>query len=169
MKKYKLLKDLPGIKAGCIFTELDDKDKPNHAVGSVLYAPSGLICPTFSEFQITSYPDFFEPVNEWPKTFEELQIGIEVKFILPAESKQLDSIIAFTKLTHITKAINGKWVPDWDDNNEAKYTIIRAKNKLRIDCWRETFFHISFHSREAAEFSLEHHRELWEQYYMISK
>ena len=31
------------------------------------------------------------------------------------------NIVAFKKICHIVKVINGKWTPDWNDRNQCKY------------------------------------------------
>lgn len=61
--KYKLLKDLPGVKAGTIFIQLQNEDKPYHSRSAVLYAPEGRICPTFTASDIEN-KEWFEEIIE---------------------------------------------------------------------------------------------------------
>ena len=142
MKKYRLLKDLPNFKAGEILN-----------YEQCVYSPE-------------DFPDWFEPFNDWPKTWDELDIKYEYTF---AKQKQAASALAFAKLSQLANAINGDWVADWDNVDQKKYAVSRISNKLHIECCIQTFYHIIFHSRESAEFSLKHHRELWEKYYMLCK
>ena len=60
----------------------------------------------------------------------------------------------------------GDWVADWEDNLMKKYIVRRSKNDLIVDIVWNTFNHLSFENTEQAEFSLTHHRELWEKYWM---
>ena len=183
IKKYKLLKDIPGAKAGTIFGPLADEDKPGHAKKLAMYAPVGDICPSFIAREISNNQEWFELIKEWPKKICELD-KIEGYFIhssgtivkdtmpgvntLPTEA-HAKSALAFAQLSQLAKEMNGDWVPNWADENQIKFIIIRKHNLLVVDGIFETFFNISFHSREMAEFSLKYHLELWEQYYMLTK
>lgn len=150
---YKLLKPLPGVQVGT-----EDK---------------------FEQYEPEKYPEWFEPINQWPKRFEDLGDYSGHGFTLeggtfeytkgyptPAHAKSAN---AFRKLSALEKEMNGDWVADWGDNNP-KYVIKFEWGELLVDYfYNVNFHHIAFKTREAAEFSLEHHRELWEDYFMLSK
>jgi hypothetical protein len=166
--KYKLLKDIPGANAGTIFTQWDDP--------SEVFSPERKEFPRVNKAAIDDVT-WFEPVNEWPKTWEELEVsgyyinGSVSKFydksIFPTDA-HAKSALTFAQLSQLAKAINGDWEPDWIDVH-LKYTVKCMHDKLAVDSTLSIKYLICFETKEAAEFSLEHHRELWEQYWMISK
>lgn len=82
------------------------------------------------------------------------------------ESYAKDSVFAYQKLLLLAAEMNGDWIPNWKNDNW-KYTIKAVGNDLKIDSYFITRLNIAFRTLEAAEFSLKHHRELWEQYYMM--
>ena len=87
-----------------------------------------------------------------------------------SNDKQAKSALAFAQLSQLAKAMNGDWESDWKNTDEDKYTIQSRCDSsflLSIDCRNVTMSHITFKTEELAEFSLKHHRELWEDYWMI--
>jgi hypothetical protein len=145
MKTYRLLKDLPDWPKG----------------SEISFDDSGLILG----YRPESYPDFFEPIYKWPKSYEELVQN--VGYIISEETdKQIESTDAFLKLSALAAEMNGDWIPDWKDNN-FKFTVQANRGGLCVDSYFTTRFNIVFKTNAAAEFSREHHRELWEQYYMM--
>lgn len=65
-----------------------------------------------TEKKITSYEDACRVLNIQP-------INEEVFNIFPKEDQR--SMLAYHKLTVITRALNNGWKPNWDDQNEWKY------------------------------------------------
>ncbi len=65
-----------------------------------------------TEKKIASYEDACRVLNIQP-------INEEVFNIFPKEDQR--SMLAYHKLTVITRALNNGWKPDWDDQNEWKY------------------------------------------------
>ena len=91
-----------------------------------------------TEKKIASYEDACRVLNIQP-------INEEVFNIFPKEDQR--SMLAYHKLTVITRALNNGWKPNWDDQNEWKYyplfryvnaglscapTITRLRIRLRI-------------------------------------
>ena len=62
--------------------------------------------------KITSYEDACKVLNIQP-------INEEVFNAFPKEDQR--SMLAYHKLTVITRALNNGWKPNWDDQNEWKY------------------------------------------------
>jgi hypothetical protein len=130
-----------------------------------------------------------EPVQEWPKTWDELGEEIAGSFIYHADSdilsgefnlcsenknifathQQAEAALAMAQLSQLHKAIVGDWEADWDDDQQGKYIVCRFRGELTIRKNLHTFNHFPFETCEQAEFSLLHHRELWEKFYMIKK
>jgi|688.fasta_scaffold338961_4 hypothetical protein len=127
-----------------------------------------------------------EPINKWPKTWEELgkKQGFFIdnySVIYPTDSliykniyatkQQAESALAFAQLSQLHKATVGDWVADWSDTNQSKYSIYRfrmySKDVLFIGEYSRDFYHLAFQTEEQAQFSLTHHRELWEKYWMF--
>lgn len=65
-----------------------------------------------TEKKIVSYEDACRVLNIQP-------INEEVFNIFPKEDQR--SMLAYHKLTVITRALNNGWKPNWDDKNEWKY------------------------------------------------
>ena len=65
-----------------------------------------------TEKKIASYEDACRVLNIQP-------INKEVFNIFPKEDQR--SMLAYHKLTVITRALNNGWKPNWDDQNEWKY------------------------------------------------
>lgn len=91
-----------------------------------------------TEKKIASYEDACRVLNIQP-------INEEVFNIFPKEDQR--SMLAYHKLTVITRALNNGWKPNWDDQNEWKYyplfryvnaglscalTITRLRLRMRI-------------------------------------
>jgi hypothetical protein len=120
-----------------------------------------------------------EEIKEWPKTWEELGeikgYAPETEFMVKsckskniyATKAQAESALAFAQLSQLHKAIVGDWVADLSDTNLSKWAIYRFNDKLFIEEYTRDFYHLAFQTREQAQFSLTHHRELWEKYWML--
>jgi hypothetical protein len=163
MKKYKLLKDLPTNKAGTIFTTTD-----NHE-----YTPVGDAYPKISLLSMGNL-EWFEEVFEWPKSWEDVQdcnslwswAKNQLLFINP-HRLSYNSIVARLKLEEIAKEMNGNWKPRL---GVKKFVVVYHQlQKLHTTYTENLSEIISFKTKEMAEFSLNHHRELWEDYWMIYK
>jgi hypothetical protein len=164
--KYKLLKDIPGYKAGSIVTIID---------GETLFYTCGSGY-RISEKIIKNHPEWFEEVVDWPKKWENVKlasngfdtIGWTDRLSIFSHHPSYKSILARLKLEAIAKQMNDGRVPDWTDS-KSKYFVYYHNEKLVISSARGTKELIVFKTREMAEFSLEHHRELWEDYWMINE
>jgi len=130
-----------------------------------------------------------EEIKEWPKTWEDLGemkgyfiyntseiisgnfTGSRTNRNTFATKAQAESALAFAQLSQLHKAIVCDWVPDWSDTNQSKWAIYRfwmhSKNVLIIGEYLRDFYHLAFQTEEQAQFSLTHHRELWEKYWMF--
>ncbi len=92
-----------------------------------------------------------------------------------ATEKQAKSSLAFAQLSQLHKVMideynlinNCNWKPNWHDYEQAKYTVSRYKNNLILHKSTTGFKYLTFPTQELAEFSLEHHRELWKDYYEL--
>lgn len=63
-KKYRLLKDLPGVKAGTIFDRVKGVDLPSHSQDFVVYSPKSFLVPQFASEDIKNNPEWFEEIDE---------------------------------------------------------------------------------------------------------
>lgn len=64
------------------------------------------------------------PITERIKTFEDAcrELGLtDVKLGITGLDDDKDSIVAYTKLTIIARALNEGWKPDWSDSGQYKY------------------------------------------------
>jgi hypothetical protein len=128
-----------------------------------------------------------EEIKEWPKTWEELgetggyyiasgkifiyihqDFGIVDKDVF-ATQPEAEAALAMAQLSQLHKAIVGDWKADWENSRQDKYCIIGEYQELKIFRFGSLFQHFPFQTREQAEFSLLHHRELWEKFNMIKK
>lgn len=47
--------------------------------------------------------------------------------------KQAKKLLAINQLMNVAKYLNGDWKPDWNDDNEKKYTISLDRNNKKIN------------------------------------
>ncbi len=81
--------------------------------------------------------------------------------------KQALSSLAFAQLSQLVKVMNGDWQPDFNDGTQSKYYVQRWKDELSMCSGFYKFHPLVFPTEKLAEFSLEHHRKLWEEYYEL--
>lgn len=91
-----------------------------------------------------------------------------------ANEKYAESALAYAQLSQLAKEMNDGWEPNWSDGVEYKYSVCfkncrnSGNNSIQIVfCWLSDISLIYFKTREMAEFSIKHHRNLWEKFYMI--
>jgi hypothetical protein len=121
-------------------------------------------------------------VKELPKTWESCnkKVGYiafiggntrkftdNIKAIMYATDKQALSSIAFAQLSQLVADMNGDWNYSWSKEPCLKYTIVRHRDELHLEDCRKYFKHLCFEKKEDAEFSLLHHKKLWEQMYEL--
>lgn len=118
------------------------------------------------------YDEQIKLLPQLPKSWEELGdlVGYTNKTVtgkgLFSTKSQAKSALAFAQLSQLAKVMNGDWKQNLD-NAQYNWTIIRNRDELKVDSYSRIFNHITFATKELAEFSLLHHRELWEQYYQM--
>ena len=84
--------------------------------------------------------------------------------------KQAKSALAYAQLSQIVAKMNDGWIPDWNNDEQNKYTIHYAHDKqcLRTNVWCESMqAQLYFKTEEMANFSIKYHESLWLQYFMI--
>jgi len=144
-------------------------------------------CETSSNKNISECELIKEP--NYPKSWEEISYRtgyyysfdrcgkLEINAATPCDNRdlskqvfrteeQVESALAFAQLSQLVAEMNGDWQPDWTDLN-SKYVIIRIEDRLEKRNFSGYFSHLAFKSRELMDFSFEHHKELWEQYWQL--
>lgn len=91
--------------------------------------------------KITSYEDACKVLNIQP-------INEEVFNAFPKEDQR--SMLAYHKLTVITRALNNGWKPNWDDQNEWKYYPLFRYVNAGLSC---AYTNIAAASTDAARLS----------------
>lgn len=164
--KYKLLKDIPGYKAGSTVTIVN---------GEAFFDSSGDSGYGMSEKIIKEHPEWFEEVEKWPKRWENVRFasyGFDTFGQPPlrvySHHSSYKSIVARLKLEAIAKQMNDGWEPDWAASEYKYFVYLQGKNLNISNTWTNKT-HIVFKTREMVKFSLEHHRKLWEDYWMINE
>ena len=109
-------------------------------------------------YYVKSYADIHKCENTKPSK--------ENKNVFKTE-KQVKSALAFAQLSQLVAEMNGDWTPDWGKDGQIKYGIMRQNNELIRFEASYTFRHLCFKSKELRNFSLENHRNLWEQYWEL--
>lgn len=72
--------------------------------------------------------------------------------------------IALAQLSQLRAVARGGWVPDWEDDNNVKWTIyIDAKNILDVNNFYYVNRYLSFQSKEIAQEFLEKYKNLIEE------
>lgn len=93
-----------------------------------------------TEKKIASYEDACRVLNIQP-------INEEVFNIFPKEDQR--SMLAYHKLTVITRALNNGWKPNWDDPNEWKYYPLFRYVNAGLSC-AATFTRLRLRMRVSA-------------------
>jgi len=176
MNKFKLLKDLPGVKAGVIFSKKYE-DEPDETFSYLSYGEY-----TYSLEDILKYPDWFAVfiVEKYPKDIKDVPynktsyVPTYLSGIVTSNEKQYKSIEAFAQLTQLyaetikvyNKKHNCDWKPVWHERN-VKFVIVRTWDNLTITNVGYTYNPFPFPTEELAKFAVEHWSELWKQYYEL--
>jgi hypothetical protein len=80
-----------------------------------------------------------------------------------ATQEQAEAALALAQLSQLKKVYNGDWVADWNNTNQAKYTICFTKNDIFKDkAWIISTF-LSFKSSEIRDLFFENFQDLIEQ------
>ena len=80
-----------------------------------------------------------------------LKLGKNCKSIIINESNA-SKLVALSKLMNIAKYYNGDWKPDWNNQNEYKYSIIYNKGIYKVDYgWMTIFSNIYFKNKKDAQ------------------
>lgn len=121
--------------------------------------------------------EWFEDVSEpdWPESWDDVGCkswrfaGEGYAILVHDNHSSLKSITARLKLEEIASEMNEGWKPDWSSPSIKKYMISSQEVALKVNwCWAEKR-HIAFKTKEMAEFSLKHHRQLWLDYWQIDE
>ena len=109
-------------------------------------------------YHVDTYPDIKNP---WKYN----KLGIIGKNIAPTEA-DCESILAFCQLRQLAERMNNGWEPSEGGRG---YTVnyafdIGLRATITVDSYKEL---IVFKTREMAEFSCKHHKELWEKYWKV--
>lgn len=122
-----------------------------------------------TEKKITSYEDACKVLNIQP-------INEEVFNAFPKEDQR--SMLAYHKLTVITRALNNGWKPNWDDQNEWKYyplfRYVNAGLSYALTYSAATAANAAIGSRlcfptsALAKYAAEHFADLYRDYYCFA-
>lgn len=122
-----------------------------------------------TEKKIASYEDACRVLNIQP-------INEEVFNIFPKEDQR--SMLAYHKLTVITRALNNGWKPNWDDQNEWKYyplfRYVNAGLSYAITYNAATYTiamlgsRLCFPTSALAKYAAEHFADLYRDYYCFA-
>ena len=122
-----------------------------------------------TEKKIASYEDACRVLNIQP-------INEEAFNIFPKEDQR--SMLAYHKLTVITRALNNGWKPNWDDQNEWKYYPLFRYVNAGLSCaytnYAAASTYATFGSRlcfptsALAKYAAEHFADLYRDYYCFA-
>ena len=122
-----------------------------------------------TEKKIASYEDACRVLNIQP-------INEEVFNIFPKEDQR--SMLAYHKLTVITRALNNGWKPNWDDPNEWKYYPLFRYVNAGLSCAYTAFTassttanigsRLCFPTSALAKYAAEHFADLYRDYYCFA-
>lgn len=122
-----------------------------------------------TEKKIASYEDACRVLNIQP-------INEEVFNIFPKEDQR--SMLAYHKLTVITRALNNGWKPNWDDQNEWKYyPLFRYVNAGLSSAFTSNAAaatnatigsRLCFPTSALAKYAAEHFADLYRDYYCFA-
>lgn len=64
----------------------------------------------------------------------------------------IDKILAISQLMNIAKYYNGDWKPDWNNQDEYKYSIVYNRDTYKVDySWKTIFSSIYFKNKKDAQ------------------
>lgn len=64
----------------------------------------------------------------------------------------IDKILAISQLMNIAKYYNEDWEPDWNNQDEYKYSIVYSRDTYKVDySWRTIFSSIYFKNKKDAQ------------------
>lgn len=119
--------------------------------------------------KITSYEDACKVLNIQP-------INEEVFNAFPKEDQR--SMLAYHKLTVITRALNNGWKPNWDDQNEWKYYPLFRYVNAGLSCaatanaasgtGARIGSRLCFPTSALAKYAAEHFADLYRDYYCFA-
>lgn len=122
-----------------------------------------------TEKKIASYEDACRVLNIQP-------INEEVFNIFPKEDQR--SMLAYHKLTVITRALNNGWKPNWDDQNEWKYYPLFRYVNAGLSCaltntaatytYAAVGSRLCFPTSALAKYAAEHFADLYRDYYSFA-
>lgn len=122
-----------------------------------------------TEKKIASYEDACRVLNIQP-------INEEVFNIFPKEDQR--SMLAYHKLTVITRALNNGWKPNWDDQNEWKYYPLFRYVNAGLSCADASRTaantaasigsRLCFPTSALAKYAAEHFADLYRDYYCFA-
>ena len=122
-----------------------------------------------TEKKIASYEDACRVLNIQP-------INEEVFNIFPKEDQR--SMLAYHKLTVITRALNNGWKPNWDDPNEWKYYPLfryvnaglscATTNNAATSTSANIGSRLCFPTSALAKYAAEHFADLYRDYYCFA-
>lgn len=122
-----------------------------------------------TEKKIASYEDACRVLNIQP-------INEEVFNIFPKEDQR--SMLAYHKLTVITRALNNGWKPNWDDQNEWKYYPLFRYVIAGLSCANTNYAasytsanvgsRLCFPTSALAKYAAEHFADLYRDYYCFA-
>lgn len=122
-----------------------------------------------TEKKIASYEDACRVLNIQP-------INEEVFNIFPKEDQR--SMLAYHKLTVITRALNNGWKPNWDDQNEWKYYPLfryvnaglsyASTNSAATNTTAYLGSRLCFPTSALAKYAAEHFADLYRDYYCFA-
>lgn len=122
-----------------------------------------------TEKKIASYEDACRVLNIQP-------INEEVFNIFPKEDQR--SMLAYHKLTVITRALNNGWKPNWDDQNEWKYYPLFRYVNAGLSCATTSAAasnalaslgsRLCFPTSALAKYAAEHFADLYRDYYCFA-
>lgn len=71
---------------------------------------------------------------------------------LVVSSRNIDKLLAISKLMDIAKYYNGDWEPDWNNQDEYKYSIVYNRDTYKVDYnWMTIFSSIYFKNKKDAQ------------------
>ena len=132
------------------------------------------------------------PIDDWPMTVEDLPKRKCFSFINEFgdvhnrdshsecahvngqydSEKDEKSAYAFSILSRLIRHVNNGWEPDWENQEERKFSILHQFGRLETAprlSWSECPGCLIFKNREDAERSIETWRQLWLDYFQVDE
>lgn len=143
-------------------------DQKNSTIEKIVLIKKFIYPKDWEDYFIDNYIEGFYIEGEYAEHSFITNCGYQDKNIFKTK-KQAQASIAYAQLTQLMTLpfYNGTWIPNWGNNEQIKYCIVRYNNTIKVDERTCSFEFLAFKSKETRDIFLENHLNLIKQFYEL--